>query len=186
MSFVALDLSLRSTGWAMWSRDQALPACGTWELAPSVDWAARAFVRLHKHLIDLNQLDKIEALVFEEPVPTHMLRAQTNAATEAAKFGLVAHAMSFSEAFGIRWRPINIAAWRRHFLGRMPRGTKRDQLKAMAMRRARELGFEPLKHDAAEACGILDYQLSMEGILPPWRADFKLESEFSPGGVQAA
>jgi hypothetical protein len=145
-------------------------------------------VRLHKNLLELNRLDPIEGLVFEEPVPTHMLKAATNAATEAAKFGLVAHAMSFSEALGIRWRGISISAWRRHFIGSQPRGTKRADLKAMSMKRARDLGFEPLKHDAAEACGILDYHLSMEGITPPWRAANVLERQLTPetDGAQAA
>jgi hypothetical protein len=169
MSYVALDLSIRSTGWAMWSRGQEKPACGTWSLAPHVDYAARAFVRLHKNLLDLHRLEPIESIVFEEAIPPHMLHGQTNAITVAAAAGLSAHAMSFAEAMGISWRPVSIAAWRRHFIGKMPRGTKTVDLKAMAMKRCRELGFDAIKHDAAEACGLLDYQLSVAGISAPWR-----------------
>lgn len=180
MSYVALDLSVRSTGWAMWSKGQALPACGTWELAPHIDYVARAFCRLHKHLLDLNKLEAIEELVFEEAIPAHMLHGRTNAATVEAAAGLAAHAMSFGEAIGIRWRSVPIAAWRRHFIGSMPRGTKSPDLKAMAMKRCRELGFDAIKHDAAEACGLLDYQLSVAGILPPWRADNVLQRQLRP------
>ena len=49
------------------------------------------------------------------------------------------------------------------------RGTKSVDLKAMAMSRCRDLGFDVNRHDAAEACGLLDYQLSVAGIIAPWR-----------------
>lgn len=180
MSHVALDLSIRSSGWAVWSPGQEKPACGTWELAPHIDYAARAFVRLHRNLYDLHRLEPIESLAFEEPPPTHMLRGQTNAATEAAKYGLIGHAMSFCEALGIPWRSVGIAAWRRHFIGAMKRGTKTPDLKFMTMKRCRELGFDAIKHDAAEACGLLDYELFIRGIVPPWRSatpQFELEAQ---------
>ena len=88
--------------------------------------------------------------------------------------------MSFGEACGIRWRPVNIAAWRRHFIGSMPRATKSIDLKHLAMQRCRELGFNPAKHDAAEAIGQLDYQLSIEGIVPPWRQANVLQEQLMP------
>lgn len=179
-TFLALDLSVKSTGFALWKEGSAVPACGTWELAPSVDWAARAFVRLHKNLMDIQRLSPLEEIVFEEALPAVKLKGFTNAATLAAAAGLAAHVMSFAEAMGIRWREVNLATWRRHFIGKMPRGTKTPDLKAMAMRRCRELGFDVNKHDAAEAAGLLDYQLSISGIVPPWRADFTLEREYMP------
>lgn len=187
MSYVALDLSIRSTGWAMWSPGQRAPAFGIWSLASHVDHAARAFVRLHKGLLDLNTIDTIDELVFEEAIPPHMLHGRTNAITVAAAAGLAAHAMSFCEAVGIRWRAVSIAAWRRHFIGSMPRGTKTPDLKHMAMMRCRELGFDPAKHDAAEALGLLDYQLSVAGIIAPWRESV-LEREMAPAtdGARAA
>jgi hypothetical protein len=186
VSYVALDLSIRSCGWAMWSPGQERPACGTWELASDVSWAARAFCRLHRNLLDLHKLEPIEALTFEEAVPAHKLQGFTNAVTLAAAAGLAAHAMSFAEALGIQWRSANIAAWRRHFIGKMPRGTKTPDLKHMAMQRCRELGFDVQKHDAAEAAGLLDYQLSLEGIIPPWRAEHVLQREMIPATERRA
>lgn len=185
-TFLALDLSVKSAGFAIWSEGQAKPACGTWELAPSVDWAARAYVRLHRNLLDLHRLSPIDHLAFEEPIPPAKLKGFTNIDTLASAAGLAAHAMSFSEALGITWRSVNLASWRRHFLGKLPRGTKTPDLKAMAMRRCRELGFDVQKHDAAEACGLLDYHLSIEGIVPPWRATFVLEREYAPATDGAA
>jgi hypothetical protein len=184
VSYVALDLSVRSTGWAMWSAGQPLPTYGTWELAGDLDHLARAYVRLHRNLFELHRLDAIESLVFEEAIPGHMLRGQTSAITLQAAAGLAAHAMSFCEALGIRWRPVSIAAWRRHYIGSVPRGTKTPDFKHLSMTRCRELGFNPAKHDAAEACGLLDYQLSTEGVLPPWRN--ALQTELLPAEGQAA
>lgn len=179
MSWVALDLSVKSTGWALWSAGQERPAHGTWELAPSIDYVARAYVRLHKSLLDLQRLGSIETLVFEEAIPAHQLHGNSNAETIAAAAGLAAHAMSFAEAVGCRWRSVPIAAWRRHWIGKMPRGTGTPDLKHMAMKRCRELGFEVIKHDEAEAIGLLDYQLAMDGVVPPWRDQFLLLEQFT-------
>lgn len=179
-TWLALDLSVKSTGWALWSAGEERPAFGTWALADSIDWAARAYVRLHGHLMDLHRLSPIDFLCFEEPIPAHMLQGHTNAVTLAAAAGLAAHASSFAEAVGARWRPVSIAAWRRHFIGRMPRGTKTVDLKAMAMTRCRELGFDPARHDAAEAIGLLDHQLSINGIVAPWRSESILQRELTP------
>lgn len=178
-TWLALDLSIKSTGWALWSSGDEQPAFGTWALADSVDWASRAFVRLHRNLLDLHRVMPIDDVVFEEAVPGHMLHGHTNAKTLAAAAGLAAHVMSFSEAVGANWRPVSISAWRKHFLGSMPRGTKTPDLKALAMTRCRELGFDPARHDAAEAIGLLDYQLSVNGVIPPWRADV-LQRELRP------
>lgn len=164
----------------MWSRGQERPAHGTWELAPSIDYAARAYVRLHKALLDLNRLEKIECLVFEEAIPAHQLHGNTNALTIRAAAGLATHAESFSEAIGCRYHEVPIAAWRRHWIGKMPRGTGTPDLKHFSMRRCRQLGFEPQKHDEAEAIGLLDYQLTIEGVTPPWRDQFLFAEQFVP------
>jgi hypothetical protein len=179
VSIVALDLSIRSTGWAMWKAGEPLPSYGTWELAGDIDHAARAFVRLHRNLQELHRQDAITTLAFEEAIPPHMLHGNTNAKTVTAAAGLAAHAMSFGEALGIRYRAVSIGAWRRHFIGSLPRGTKTEAFKHLAMMKCRELGFNPAKHDAAEACGLLDYQMSVDGILPPWR--HALQTQLIPG-----
>jgi hypothetical protein len=176
-SFLALDLSIRSTGFAWWKEGQAKPVCGTWELAPHINHAARAFVRLHRRLLDLHDLMPIDDIVFEEAVPPHKLHGNSSAQTIAAAAGLAAHVMSFAEAIGANWRSVSIGAWRKHFVGSMPRGTKTPEWKHLAMMRCREFEIEVLKHDAAEAAGMLDYQVSLEGIVPPWRQQHILQRE---------
>lgn len=179
-TWLALDLSIRSAGWALYSDGQDRPAFGTWELAPHIDWRARAYVRLHRNLLDLHRVTPITSIVYEEPLSAGAVHGHTNVTTLEAMAGLAAHASSFAEAVGATHRAVNMSSWRRHFLGRMPRGTKTVDLKAMAMARCRELGFDPAKHDAAEAIGLLDYQLSISGVIPPWRADNILTREMMP------
>jgi hypothetical protein len=179
MNFLALDLSVKSTGFALWSEGQALPVAGTWELAPGIAWAGRAFVRLHRNLADLHRVAAIDEIFYEEALTAVHLRGFSNAETLAAAAGLAAHVQSFGEAMGVRHIAVHQATWRRHFLGKMPRGTKTPNLKALAMTRCRDLGFDVQKHDAAEACGLLDYQLHIAGIRPPWRKNC-LERELVP------
>ena len=179
-TFLALDLSIRSAGWAMWSIGDERPAFGTWSLADHIDWRARAYVRLHRAMSDLHRVSPIDVIVFEEPLNPGAVHGHTSVVTLAAMAGLAAHAESFAEAVGASHRAVNLATWRKHFIGKMPRGTKTPDLKAMAMARCRELGFEPTKHDAAEAIGLLDYELSIRGITPPWRADNILTREMMP------
>jgi hypothetical protein len=169
LAVLALDLSIKSTGFAFWNSEMAKPAHGTWELAGGVSHAARAFVRLHRHLKDINDATPIDFVAYEDTVPPHMLKGHSDAATIKALAGLAGHVESFCAAMGIRCAAIGLSTWRKHFIGSIPRGTKPVDWKHMAMQRCRELGFDPAKHDAAEACGLLDYQLSVEGIVAPWR-----------------
>jgi hypothetical protein len=179
ITILALDLSVKSTGFACWTDGMAKPACGTWELAGGVSHAPRGFVRLHRHLKDINDATPLHAAVYEDTVPPHMLKGHSDAATIKALAGLACHVESFCAAMGIRCQAVNQSSWRRHFVGSMPRGTKSADWKHLAMSRCRELGFEPTKHDAAEACGLLDYQLSIEGIIAPWREGI-LQRQMTP------
>jgi hypothetical protein len=58
----------------------------------------------------------------------------------------------------------------------------------MTVKRCRELGFKPLTNDEADAIGLLDFALSQDGIIPPWRAEHLLVRPMSPAtdGKKAA
>jgi hypothetical protein len=179
LTVLALDLSVKSTGFALWSDGQAKPVCGTWELAGGIAHAAKAFVRLHRHLKDVYGLAPIDLIAFEDPLPPHAVHGQTSIDVLKASAGLAAHVQSFSEAMGIRCmrgKPIDLASP----FPRCDAARRQDaDYKHMAMTECRELGFEVLKHDAAEACGLLDYQLSIEGIIAPWREGI-LQRQMTP------
>jgi hypothetical protein len=69
---------------------------------------------------------------------------------------------------------VAIQTWRTHFLGKVspPKGLKelerKNWWKEQALRRCRERGWEPGSHDAAEACGVLDWYMSIAD--PAWGA----------------
>lgn len=180
IAVLALDLSIKSTGFALLSGGEAKPVSGAWELAGRVAHAARAFVRLHRSLRDLNNITPIDVIAYEDTVPPYMLRGHSDAATVKALAGLAGHVESFCAAMGIRCHAVNQSTWRRHFVGSMPRGTVSADWKHLAMNRCREFGLHPAKHDEAEAIGLLDYQLSVEGVTPPWRQDHLLQRQLRP------
>ena len=174
MHIVALDLSIKSTGWASYAPGRNAPASGSWELAAGVQWSARAYCRLQRNLSDLHIVQPINAITYEDSLPAEALHGHTSRDTIKAAVGLTEHVESFGEALGIRTRYTNLSTWRRHFIGAMKRGTKTVDLKAYAMQRCRDLGFDPATHDEAEALGILDYALHLANITPPWRSEHVL------------
>ncbi len=179
--FVALDLSIRSTGFACWSEGQEQPVSGLWHLASGLEWAPRAFVRLQRNLMDLHRVTKIASIIYEDSLPPGKLHGQTNLATLRAAVSLTSHVESFGEAIGAKVRATNQSTWRRHFLGAMKRGTKTADLKHMANMRCRELGFRPQRHDEAEALGMLDFELHLAGLTPPWRQQHVLQTQMVGG-----
>lgn len=171
MRILALDPSETSCGFAVWGPQDAVAASGVWVLGSSFTSAGTVFARLHERMSELNTLGSIDAVFFERPRHLDAWTQQSNANSHLLMVGLAAHIMSWGEAMGCRIiRDVNMATWRRHFLGKMPRATKSEELKDLAMERARQLGFKPMKHDQAEAIGILDYACEQLGTVPPWRA----------------
>lgn len=170
-TILALDLSKRSTGWALWSPEMSKPVSGTWSLGSELTSAGRSFLRLHQCMNDLYQIHPFEIVIYEEPLNLGPGAGVTNKDTIFALMGLAAHVDSYCEAKGVRKvRSVNQSSWRRHFIGSMKRGTKTKQLKEYAMERCAQLGMTPQKHDEAEAIGVLDYMCEMERIMPPWRS----------------
>lgn len=171
-TILALDLSKSSTGFALWETSMARPVSGTWSLGSSMTTTGQACINLHQRLNDLYSVSPFDIVIYESPLNLDSGKLVTSADTTFLLIGLAVHVDSFSEAKRIRkYRCVNQTTWRRHFIGSMKRGTKTTQLKAYSMERCSQLGFNPAKHDEAEAIGILDFMCEMEGIIPPWRAN---------------
>jgi hypothetical protein len=180
---IALDLSKRSTGYAVWMPDWDMPRCGCWQLGSEYTSDGRTFAKLHQNLSDLRKLARFENLYLEEPIHPASLSGHTNIDTLRVLAGLAAHAESFGAAVGLRIvSRVNVSSWRKHFVGKMPRGTKSKQWKDYAMERCRQYGFSPRKDDEADALGILDYACDLQGIVPPWRANEVLRPALAVGG----
>lgn len=179
MRVIGLDLSKSSTGWAVWGIGDARAASGHWQLGSELTSNGMVFARLHERLTDLNRLGAIDAVFYEDAIDARALSGHTNIQTLKLASGLGAHAESWGEAMGCRViRGVNQVTWRKHFIGSMRRGTKSVDLKEFAMRRAREYGFKPQKHDEAEAIGILSYACDALGLTPPWRLQTPIVQQF--------
>lgn len=172
MNILALDLSKRSTGWAVWPAGSDKPRYGHWVLGSEFTSDGRTYCKLHQNLADLHQVVPFEHIYYEEPLRPEMMQGNTNIVTLRVLTGLAAHACSFAEAYSLRTvKAVNISTWRADFIGRQKRGTKRETLKSLTMERCRQLGFAPRRDDEADALGILDYACTASGVIPPWRAN---------------
>lgn len=187
MNILSLDLSKRSTGWAIWMEGTDAPRYGHWVLGSEYTSDGGTYVKLHQMMADLHMVMPFENLYFEEPIHPAQLGGHTNIDTLRVLAGLAAHATSFAHAYQLRSvNPINIATWRADFIGRIAnsdakaRARARKQaglksasatpeLKELVMERCRQFGFRPRRNDEADALGILDYACSVRGIIPPWR-----------------
>lgn len=171
MTHLALDLSKESAGWARWEPGMDRPECGTWELGSGILTSpGRVFMRVHQRINEIHTVTPLTSVSYEKPLYLSVWQRNAHEEAHLLLVGLAAHVHSYCDAKGIRiCRSVEMATWRRHFLGKFQRGTKGAELKAMAMSRCFDLGIKPNRHDAAEACGILDYALHLEGIDRPWR-----------------
>ena len=184
MGMIALDLSKRSTGWAVWPEDAEKQIYGHWVLGSEYTSDGRTYGKLHECLSDLLSVARFSHLYFEEPLRPEMLQGHTNIETLRVLTGLAAHAESFGAAMGMRTvKRVNISTWRKDFIGPQKRGTKSPTLKALVIERCHQLGFTPKRDDEADALGILDYACTLRGILPPWRSGEALRPLLTAGAT---
>jgi hypothetical protein len=169
MRILALDMSETSTGYAVWGEGDARAITGARPLGSEYTSTGRVFCNLHELMTEMHALGPIDAVFYERPRHLDGWNAQSNANAHLLLVGLAAHAESWGRCMECkRVSDVHMATWRRHFLGKMPRATKSAELKDLAMRRARELGFKPKVHDEAEAIGILDWACDQLQIVPYW------------------
>jgi hypothetical protein len=156
----------------LYADEAAKPIYGHAVLGSEYTSDGATFAKLHGLLTDLRQIVRFDRLYYEEAINPASLSGHTNIDTLRVLSGLCAHAESFGYAVGLRSvQAVNVTSWRRHFIGKMPRGTKTKQLKDYVIERCRSYGWKPKNSDEADALGLLDYCLDMQGIVPAWRAN---------------
>lgn len=171
-AIVALDLSKRSTGWALWEQGSDSARFGTWVLGSEYTSRGATYRKLRQHVADLSRLVTIEHIFFEEPLRPEQLKGHTNIDSLRVLTGLAATAECLGEELGCRTiTAVHNKTWRALFIGRQKRGTGRETLKDLAKERCRQLGMKPRNDDEADAIGLLDYGCEALGIVPVWRAN---------------
>lgn len=196
MKILALDLSKSCTGWAVWHEGWDTARLGHWRLGGEWSTNGDVFNALHRRLSELKAAIGFGRLYIEQKVNPQNLQIISNYQTIALMGGLEAYAEGFAAAYRMPYRAINVSSWRGDFIGKDVDGTikaavrrrnkmakehggKResasDKLKLATMERCRQLGFSPRKQDEADALGILDYQMQLLKITPPWRQNEVLQ-----------
>lgn len=172
VGIIALDLSKRSTGWAVWMPEMTKPIWGTWVLGSEFTSDGRTYAKLLENLSDQRKLTRFEAAFYEQPLRAEVLQGFTNIDTLRILSGLAAQTEYFSYAVGLRCcQAVPLGSWRKHFIGKMPRGTKTKEWKDYAKERCAQYGWTVRTDDEADALGLLDYGCEVRGIIPPWRAN---------------
>lgn len=171
MTILALDLSKRSTGYAVFGDKLSTAYFGHWVLGSEFTSRGKTYCKLWDCLEELHSLHRIEHMFFEEPMNAGAMQGGTNIDSLRVLAGLAAHAESWADGMGLRSvQAVNVSTWRKHFIGSQKRGSKRATLKDLTIERCEQLGFKPRRDDEADALGILDYGCELRGVLPPWRA----------------
>lgn len=172
MGIIALDLSKRSTGWAVWMPEMPKPIYGTWALGSEFTSDGRTYAKLLENLSDQRKLTRFEAAFYEQPLRAEVLQGFTNIDTLRILSGLAAVTEYFAYGVGLRCcQAVPLGSWRKHFIGKMPRGTKSKEWKDYAKERCAQYGWTVKTDDEADALGLLDYGCEVRGIVPPWRKD---------------
>lgn len=164
MRLLALDQSLSNCGFAVWEDGKPIPVSGAWPLCEGVHQRALAFVDLRRNLVAIHKETPIDVIAHENPIKMPIDKLDKL----VGLYGLVAIIEGFARSKRIRCIGVGASKWRSTWFNGMEiKG--RDDLKRVAIERARQFGMNPLTHDEAEACGILDHVMHTEKITPPWR-----------------
>jgi hypothetical protein len=170
VKFIALDLSKRQTGYAVWQDGWVKPIAGSKQLGSEFTSDGQCCAKLHEMLSDIRRAQcRFESMFIEAPL-TQLQKGGHSTTDSDILIKLAGHAESFAYAMGVRCQLINMASWRKFFIGSMPRGTKGKDWKFYAQERCRALGWPPRNDDEADALGLLDYGINLSGIKAPWHS----------------
>lgn len=174
MAVLALDLASQC-GWALYDRDMERPFFGSTRLRRPHGTNGEALERLRVLISDQHKMHGLSDIVFE----AQHIAGKVDPQTVYLLIGLGAMCEWIAGRIGARCLCVDIGTWRKHFLGkgafRQKDGgpTARQQAKQRAMDRCAEYGWYPQDDNAADACGVLDYYLSLPAIAAiyprPWR-----------------
>jgi hypothetical protein len=178
MSAVAVYDISTSAGWAVWSPKLEKPRHGILRLpSPRSNGSigpALALLFNHISWIDRN-FGPLTDLGYEAFIAATGGKKDekntfvTSPKTQKTLIGFIGVAELAAELLNIESHSIHNMSWRRLWLGSQPRGTKREQWKALSVAKAKRCGWNPLGDDDADALGQLHHLLRTLGITPQWQ-----------------
>lgn len=159
MQILALDLALQ-TGWALGTPADNAPRSGSIQIARSDASMAKLFSEWRIYLRDFLSLNPdVSLVVFEAPLLPFMKTGFTNIQTIRRLIGLASVTEELLYTLGkYDIREARVSDVRSHFLG--SNRHKREEAKALTMRRCRSLGWAPQDDNAGDALALWDYQVA--------------------------
>ncbi len=159
MQILALDLALR-TGWALGTPADAKPMSGSIQIARQDASMAKMFSEWRVILRDFLSLNPdVTLVIFESPLLPFMKAGNTNIQTIRRLIGLAAVTEELLFSLGkYDIREARVSDVRSHFIG--SNRHKRAEAKMITARKCRQLGWEPVDDNAADALALWSYQVS--------------------------
>ena len=167
MAVLALDLATHC-GWAVFSEGMDRPFFGSLTLKRKGAENGEAFEKLRQFLAEKRTLYGVTHIIIEN----QHIAANTDRQRIVLLMGFAAMVEWFCHRTGIIVHCVEPGTWRKHFIGHGR--LKRAEAKKRCMDQCNLLGWYPPDDDAGDACGILDFYLSLleatpMGIVRPWR-----------------
>lgn len=170
MRFLALDTSKSRTGWASWETGDAKPVLGHFQCGSEYTSDGSAQKTLWRNLLDITAFGMPDIMGVEAPADASKWKGGRPFQHTKTLIRLAGTVMFFAENYGIRASEIPKDVWFPPFIGPNQRPPK-GEAKSYCEMRCKSLGLRPLNDDEADAVGILDYMISLEQIIPPWREE---------------
>lgn len=169
MLFLALDISKSQTGWASWETETPKPRIGHFKCGNEFSSDGMCQDALWRNLADICAFGLPDVIGIEAPAdPSHWKGGRKFEHTKTL-IRLSGTAAFFAHNKRIsRFSEIEKRFWFPHFIGTNKRPPKGAQ-KTYCIEQCEHLGIAVENNDQADAVGILDYMVHLEGILPPWR-----------------
>jgi hypothetical protein len=182
MDILALDLSKSGTGWARYRKGDAAPTFGTWVLGTSYTDRAAMTVKLYQNLRDQFAFAEPDFVIYESPLRGDAQSTEKNNRIAGANAAIVEFVckcsrIRFSECDNNAWKAsffnTNIPKRVKNELGRSVRNPGYNP-KAISIAMCKAFGIKVQNDNEADAIGLLDHALGLEGIIPAWRAEHVL------------
>lgn len=168
---LSLDQSLSSTGFVLLKAGSAILS-GSWPLCDGAKNRALGFRELWGKLDAMHKGHGLDRILHERP---SFGAANQGEDQLIGAIGMVAVIELFACSRSIPIDAYSVQSWRSTFFTKAERkaiAAKPSRVrdwKRPAVERARQLGFDPITHDEAEAIAIADHHLLKHKITPAWR-----------------
>jgi hypothetical protein len=171
MRFLALDTSKSQTAWARWATGEPVPSFNSFQCGSEYTDDGQAMEKLWIELDQAAAFGLPDVVAVESPADASNWAGGRKFQHTKSLVRLSGVVMFWARNKGIgRRTEIDKAHWFPAFIGPGQRAPKGES-KSYCIARCRTLGLRPRNDDEADAIGILDYMIGLEGIVPPWRAE---------------